>query len=91
MLILYIAIPIAIYIALRLIRATFFSEASRRPSISQERCRCGYAMEHLDMARCPECGRVRHFNATPEELGLSPEELARAEQKRNEREKNLPL
>lgn len=50
------------------------------------RCYCGYLLEGLDMARCPECGRVRNFDATAEELGLTQEELARAQQRQQERE-----
>ena len=38
-------------------------------------CRCGYPLGRLDRARCPECGRVTHFDATPEELGLTEEQL----------------
>jgi hypothetical protein len=44
----------------------------------------------LDLARCPECGRVLSFDATPEQLGLGPEELARIQQKRRERETPPP-
>jgi hypothetical protein len=43
-------------------------------------CLCGYDLSGLDVARCPECGRVVGFDATPELLGLTPEELARIQQ-----------
>jgi hypothetical protein len=52
---------------------------------SADRCVCGYSLKELEVARCPECGRVTSFNSTPEELGLSPEQLARIQQKRRER------
>ena len=48
----------------------------------REQCKCGYALKGLEVARCPECGRVVGFDATPEELGLSQDELARIQQKR---------
>lgn len=47
-----------------------------------EQCKCGYDLKGLDVARCPECGRVIGFDATPEELGLTREELARIQEKR---------
>jgi hypothetical protein len=50
------------------------------------RCRCGYPLEGLALARCPECGRVLHFNATAEELGLSEAELRRAIEVKKRRE-----
>ena len=50
-----------------------------------EKCRCGYPLQGLDLARCPECGRVIHFDATPEDLGLTEEQLRRVQEKRNER------
>ena len=52
---------------------------------SGKKCICGYSLEELDQARCPECGRVIHFDATPEELGLTTAELERAQTKRKER------
>jgi hypothetical protein len=50
-----------------------------------ERCPCGYPLQGLALARCPECGRVIGFDATAEELGLSDEELKRAIEVRNRR------
>jgi len=41
------------------------------------RCRCGYELAGLDVARCPECGRVSGFDVTPEALGLTDEHLRR--------------
>lgn len=55
-----------------------FFRRSKRP-VNLDRCKCGYTLEHLAVARCPECGRVIHFDATAEELCLSNEELERAQ------------
>jgi hypothetical protein len=52
-----------------------------------ERCRCGYNLRDLTMARCPECGRVVGFDATAEELTLTKEELERAATVREQRRK----
>jgi hypothetical protein len=57
------------------------------PEANVERCRCGYPMDQLDLLRCPECGRVRGFDATAEELGLTDDQLrlakTRADQRKN--------
>jgi hypothetical protein len=53
-----------------------------------ERCKCGYVLENLSVARCPECGRVFGFDVTAEELGLTTEQLQRAQSARIERAKN---
>ena len=50
-----------------------------------ERCPCGYPLQGLALARCPECGRVIGFDATAEELGLSDRELKRAIEVRKRR------
>ena len=50
------------------------------------RCACGYELAGLDIARCPECGRVAGFDVTADELRLTDEQLRRAAQKRRERE-----
>jgi len=52
---------------------------------SVDRCPCGYQLDGLEFARCPECGRVVGFDATPEQLGLTLKELKRMQQKRQER------
>lgn len=64
---------------------------SRReaPNAVSTRCRCGYELDNLDRIRCPECGRVFGFDATPEALGLSDEELRRATEAR-ERRRSTP-
>ena len=49
-------------------------------------CDCGYDLSRLDRARCPECGRVRFFDATPEDLGLSDAELRRLTEAQRRRE-----
>ena len=60
-------------------------ERSSQPAI--DRCICGYELTGLELARCPECGRVRGFNASADELGLTDEQLFLIEQKRRERER----
>jgi hypothetical protein len=47
--------------------------------VDPNRCKCGYTLAHLSVPRCPECGRVIHFDATPEQLGLTDQELQRAQ------------
>ena len=61
---------------------------AKQPVIA--RCLCGYPLEGLALARCPECGRVISFNATAEELGLDEQQLKRVIETRNRRaaEKN---
>jgi hypothetical protein len=75
-LILLIAFAVAVRIGIR-------SNARRRginpPAPTVETCRCGYPLEKLSVPRCPECGRVIGFDATPEELGLNDEHLNRAQ------------
>ncbi len=47
------------------------------------RCGCGYLLARLEVPRCPECGRMIGFDKSPEELGVSEEEMrAAAEQRR---------
>lgn len=47
------------------------------------RCVCGYLLVGLEIPRCPECGRMIGFNKSPEELGVSEEEMrAEAERRR---------
>ena len=36
---------------------------------------CGYPLEGLDIARCPECGALRGFKKPLHELGLTEKEV----------------
>jgi len=60
--------------------------SSRDDAAAGLRCPCGYPLTNLNLPRCPECGRVIGFDATPEELGLSEEELRRAQLAKERRE-----
>jgi len=53
-------------------------------------CVCGYSQRGLHVPRCPECGRVSGFDATPEELGLTDEQLRLAMDKRQARQRQSP-
>ena len=70
----------------RLKRAFIGRRSSGLEAFAPRVCPCGYDLSKLDRARCPECGRVRFFDATPEELGLSDEELRRLTEAQNRRE-----
>jgi len=59
--------------------------SSREHRAAAEVCRCGYSLRELDVARCPECGRVVGFEATADDLGLTTEQLARVQEKRRAR------
>jgi hypothetical protein len=50
-----------------------------------EQCKCGYDLKGLDVARCPECGRVIGFDVTAEDLELTTEQLALIQQRRAQR------
>lgn len=45
------------------------------------RCGCGYDLRGLILPRCPECGRAVGFDKSFEELGLTPGELKRVEER----------
>lgn len=47
----------------------------RRRNVVGRRCTCGYLLVGLTVPRCPECGRMIGFDKTPEELGLTEQEL----------------
>lgn len=57
----------------------------KKPPVTAERCRCGYVLDNLSVARCPECGRVFGFDATAEDLGLTDEQLQRVQAARQKR------
>lgn len=78
----WIAIPIGIFLVLQVCRHWMYGAKSKSQA---PLCPCGYPLEGLDLARCPECGRVIGFNATAEDLGLTQEQLERAQRKRAER------
>ena len=63
----------------------------RKPPVPIEHCKCGYSLEGLSVARCPECGRVFDFDATAEELGLTDEQLRRAQAARMQRKERGQL
>ena len=74
---------IALIIGVRLgIRRLF---KRKKPATPGDCCKCGYPLEGLSSARCPECGRVFGFDATAEELGLTDEQLQRAQTTRLKR------
>ena len=56
------------------------------------RCVCGYLLVGLEIPRCPECGRMIGFDKSPEELGVSEEEMrAEAERRKTTRgSANIP-
>jgi hypothetical protein len=64
-------------VGFRLIIRRFFGR--RKGAVQIDRCKCGYSLENLSLARCPECGRVISFDATAEDLGLTDEQLHRAQ------------
>jgi hypothetical protein len=51
-------------------------------------CICGYPLKGLDLPRCPECGRVIGFDANPEQLGLSDNQLRRVQAARLKRQRD---
>ena len=71
------------FIGIRLCNRLVFRK--RPPPPAGERCKCGYPLDHLLVPRCPECGRVIHFDATPEQLGLTDEHLRQAQAARERR------
>lgn len=74
------------FLGRRMIRSAMQRRSeTQRAQVAGEQCRCGYPLKDLDLGRCPECGRVISFDATPEQLGLTQEELARIAEKRRGR------
>lgn len=66
--------------------------AKRHTRDEGRRCVCGYLLVGLEIPRCPECGRMIGFNKSPEELGVSEQEMrAEAERRRTTRgSANIP-
>jgi hypothetical protein len=84
--------PLSISAIILALVALFFLRRSVRREIrgqteSTQICRCGYTLANLTVPRCPECGRVVGFDATAEQLGLSREELERAQSVHDQRER----
>jgi hypothetical protein len=77
---------IAFVVVVRLAIRRFWHRRKRPAPV--ERCKCGYSIENLSIARCPECGRVFGFDATAEELGLTDEQLQRAQAARIQRKES---
>ena len=67
----------------RALRRRIFGTKST--TLEPQHCVCGYPLTKLNLPRCPECGRVIGFNATPEQLGLTEENLKRMQAARERR------
>ena len=50
---------------------------------------CGYNMEGQAIPRCPECGALRGFTASVDQLGLTEEEIREGFERKREA-RNLP-
>ncbi len=50
---------------------------------------CGYNMEGQAIPRCPECGALRGFTTSVDQLGLTEEEIRKGF-KRKQEARNLP-
>ena len=74
---------ILLMIGIRFIGRRLFRRKKVAPGA--ERCKCGYVLENLAVARCPECGRVFGFDATAEQLGLTDDQLHRVQAARQRR------
>jgi hypothetical protein len=73
--------PLAWVIA-RLVRRHRLRQQLPQPERHIPRClRCGYDLRGLGLPRCPECGALRGFRQSMEELGLTPAEIAHIHEK----------
>ncbi len=52
---------------------------------------CGYNMEGQPIPRCPECGALRGFTASVDQLGLTEEEIRKGFERKREARTNLGL
>ena len=77
-----IAVNFVLWIVTRKLYDRLFGTARSRQT--ERRCRCGYILKGLSLPRCPECGRALGFDKTFEELGISPQELRDAAEKKRE-------
>ncbi len=50
---------------------------------------CGYNMEGQTIPRCPECGALRGFTASVDQLGLTEQEIRKGFE-RKQKATNLP-
>ncbi len=50
---------------------------------------CGYNMEGQTIPRCPECGALRGFTTSVDQLGLTEEEIRKGFERKREA-RNLP-
>ena len=50
---------------------------------------CGYNMEGQSIPRCPECGALRGFTASVDQLGLTEEEIRKGFERKREA-RNFP-
>lgn len=74
------ALPaMAAFLLLGAVRRRYLKVLRLRDDLRTDQCPCGYPLKNLQAARCPECGRVAHFDVTAEELGLTTEQLERAQ------------
>ena len=61
-------------------------QTKRNVAVEGRRCLCGYLAIGLEIPRCPECGRMIGFDKSPEELGVSEEQMrAEAERRKTTR------
>jgi hypothetical protein len=84
----FLIVVVLVHVAYRFLSRRFRRHVAKTIEQTKgHKCICGYDMSGLDVARCPECGRVIGFDATPEQLGLTMEQLRRAQAKRLARER----
>jgi predicted RNA-binding Zn-ribbon protein involved in translation (DUF1610 family) len=70
LLVMWIAILVVIVVGLVVLRRLRRQAHKRMRDDSPTCSHCGYPLEHLDVPRCPECGRVIGFDKTFADLGI---------------------